>query len=42
MNAQHRRTTALQMANAPMQTVHFSVNVNQDLPEMEKHAMVGY
>ena len=41
MNVQHRLTTALQMAFALMWRDPFSVNVNQDLQEMEKHARVG-
>ena len=41
MNVQHRLTTALQMAFALMWRDPFSVDVNQDLQEMEKHARVG-
>ena len=41
MNVQHRLTTALQMAFALMWRDPFSVNVNQDLQGMEKHARVG-
>ena len=41
MNVQHRLTTVLQMAFALMWRDPFSVNVNQDLQGMEKHARVG-
>ena len=41
MNVQHRLTTALQMAFALMWRDPFSVNVNQDLQGMEKHARVA-
>ena len=41
MSAPCKLTTVLQTAFAQMWTDHLTVNVNQDLPEMGRHATVG-
>ena len=41
MSVPCKLTTVLQTAFAQMWTDRLTVNVNQDLPEMGKHATVG-